>query len=294
LTRNTVRDGAAAGDTRIERQIWKLAEIGETVSGVCIIELTMVSGDGRPYQCSQETQLQALVRIDVKGHRTSDGAQIDDVGSPQTGGPCAVALHPPRSFQLRMRGNVMLITDGKSQISLTRRPASEDDERLFATTPDLPAPTAKPAHLNILATEEDAPLANAEGYWQWDHSSTVAGGDEKNEREEWHLVQEGDRISGHYDRWVRQLSTDGHPYRCSGSLEFRIGTRYRVTGEVRGNSITIYERAFEILEGEACDQGRHRLDAYQGRIDRDEIRLLWGTGVQILRRGRPDVPTQRF
>lgn len=293
LTRSTVRDGAAAGDTRIERQVWKLIQHDDAVTGTCIIELTMISGDGRPYQCSQDTHLQALIRVEVKGHLTADGVHVDDVGQPQIEGPCALSMHPPRSFQLRVRGNTMVVSDGSNQLSLTRRPPSNDDDKLFATASH-PAPVVAPAHLNLLAAEEDAPLASAEGYWQWDHTSAVAGGDEKTEREEWHLVQEGDRISGHYDRWVRQLSTDGHPYRCSGSLEFRVGTRYRVTGEVRGNSVTIYERAYEILEGEACDQGRHHLDAYQGRIGDDEIRLLWGTGVQVLRRGRPDVPTQKF
>ena len=299
LTRATVPDGPAAGDTRIERQLWKLTQQGETVTGFCVVELTMISGDGRPYLCSQEPQLRALIRVEVKGRVTPEGARIDEVSAPQTQGPCAVGLRAPRSFQVKVRGNLMVLSDGTNQLSLTRRPSSAGDENILASLNAGPPPSAtQPSpsrpRANVLAAQEDGPLANAEGYWLWEHSGTVAGGDEKSEREEWHLVQEGDRISGHYDRWVRQVSMDGHPFRCSGALEFRVGTRYRVTGEVRGNSITIYERGYEVLEGEACDQSRHRLDAYQGRVDSEEIRLLWGTGVQVLRRGRPDVPTQRF
>ena len=54
------------------------------------------------------------------------------------------------------------------------------------------------------------------------------------------------------------------------------------------------ERGFEILEGSPCDDGRRRLDAYQGQAVPGEIRLLWGVGTQILKRSRPNVPTQRF
>ena len=56
----------------------------------------------------------------------------------------------------------------------------------------------------------------------------------------------------------------------------------------------IYENAFEVLEPNACDNGQRRLDAYEGLASADEVRLLWGVGGQILRRPRPDVPTQRF
>jgi hypothetical protein len=146
----------------------------------------------------------------------------------------------------------------------------------------------------VLPAPEDGRLADAEGFWRWESDSLTPEGDERSEREEWHLIQEGGKIVGHYDRWVRQVSTDGHPYRCSGNLEFRVGTRYDVTGEVRDGSIAVYERRFDVLEGGPCDPGSRRLDAYHGRIAGDEIRLIFGNGVQVLRRSRPDVPSQRF
>jgi len=49
-----------------------------------------------------------------------------------------------------------------------------------------------------------------------------------------------------------------------------------------------------VLSPSACDDGKRRLDVYQGKASNDEIRLIWGVGGQILRRPRPDVPTQRF
>ena len=141
------------------------------------------------------------------------------------------------------------------------------------------------------------PLANpadVSGVWIWEHRGPVPTGDEKQEREEWHVDQQGDRISGYYDRVVREISTDGHAFRCSMGLEFEIATRYRIRGEVRGNQVLIYESSFEVLEPSACDNGQRRLDAYEGLASDDEVRLAWGVGAQVLRRPRPDVPTQHF
>jgi hypothetical protein len=122
----------------------------------------------------------------------------------------------------------------------------------------------------------------------------LPSGDEKLEREEWHLLQEGNSISGYYDRAVHQISTDGHAYRCSSALDFRVTTRYQISGEVRGSMVVLQEKGFEIIEGSPCDDGRRRLDAYQGQAGSGEIRLIWGVGTQVLKRARPNVPTQRF
>ena len=116
--------------------------------------------------------------------------------------------------------------------------------------------------------------------WIWEHQGIVPGGDEKQEREEWHVTQEGAKLTGYYDRVVRQISVDGHAYRCSMSLEFEIATRYRINGEVRGNQVIIYENSFEVLNPNACDNGKRRLDAYEGK------RRTRGAAVG-LGRGRP-------
>jgi hypothetical protein len=58
--------------------------------------------------------------------------------------------------------------------------------------------------------------------------------------------------------------------------------------------VRIIESSYEVLSPSACDNGKRRLDVYQGKASTDEIRLIWGMGGQILRRPRPDVPTQRF
>jgi hypothetical protein len=136
--------------------------------------------------------------------------------------------------------------------------------------------------------------ADVSGMWIWEHQGAVPGGDQKQEREEWHVEQTGSKISGYYDRIVHQVSTDGHAYRCSMALEFQIATRYQFSGDVNGDDVRIVESSYEVLSPSACDNGKRRLDIYQGKVSSDEIRLVWGMGGQILRRPRPDVPTQRF
>ena len=139
-----------------------------------------------------------------------------------------------------------------------------------------------------------SPNADVSGLWVWEHSGVVPGGDQKQEREEWHVEQDGTKLSGYYDRVVHQVSADGHAYRCSMALEFQIATRYQFSGEIQRHKIVIFESSYEVLSPNACDNGKRRLDAYQGQALADEIRLMWGVGGQILRRPRPDVPTQRF
>jgi hypothetical protein len=78
------------------------------------------------------------------------------------------------------------------------------------------------------------------------------------------------------------------------ALEFQIATRYQFSGDVVGDEVRIIESSYEVLSPSACDNGKRRLDVYQGKASTDEIRLVWGMGGQILRRPRPDVPTQRF
>ena len=138
------------------------------------------------------------------------------------------------------------------------------------------------------------PPADVSGMWIWEHSGVVPGGDQKQEREEWHVTQDGATLTGYYDRVVHQVSSDGQAYRCSMALDFQIVTRYQFRGEVQGSKIMIYESSFEVLNPNNCDNGKRRLDAYEGLAAADELRLVWGIGGQVLRRPRPDVPTQRF
>ena len=208
-------------------------------------------------------------------------------------------------------GDVLTLVSGRQQTRLYRihegTTAMMPAGRLAAETTtddDAPRATASPEGATSSAgrSVSIAPMpslpgvANADvsGLWVWEHQGSVPGGDQKQEREEWHVEQNGSKISGYYDRIVHQVSTDGHAYRCSMALEFQIATRYQFSGDVSGNEVRIIESSYEVLSPSACDNGKRRLDVYQGKVSTDEIRLVWGMGGQVLRRPRPDVPTQRF
>jgi len=203
-------------------------------------------------------------------------------------------------------GDVLTLVSGRQQTRLYRihasLPAMASGELAEATAPHIADRdrSGDDAQTVAVARPALAPmtpgLANADvsGMWVWEHQGSIPGGDQKQEREEWHVEQNGSKISGYYDRIVHQVSTDGHAYRCSMALEFQIATRYQFSGDVSGDEIRIIESSYEVLSPSACDNGKRRLDVYQGKASTDEIRLIWGVGGQILRRPRPDVPTQRF
>jgi hypothetical protein len=299
MSQATIGDGSSAGDTRIEKQEWHLTQAGSAISGYYIAALTFVSGDGRPYLCSRQTQFSATQRYDVSG-RVRDGlVEIQELGLEVASGagPCDPGVRRLARYRGRLDGDVLMLVGGGEQHTLYRirhpemAAVLEAADRGGEPTPAARLPHPPPSSSQTVALSTPADVS---GLWVWEHHGTVAGGDEKQEREEWHVTQDGSKLTGYYDRVVHQVSSDGHAYRCSMALDFQIATRYQFSGEVNGNDVRIYESSYEVLSPNACDNGKRRLDAYEGQASLDEIRLAWGVGGQILRRPRPDVPTQRF
>ncbi|HXJ20271.1 MAG TPA: hypothetical protein VMT03_08560 [Polyangia bacterium] len=303
MNQTTISVGLGAGDTRIEKQEWHLTQAGSAIRGYYIAALTFVSGDGRPYVCNRQPQFSAMQRFDVSGHVRGGVIEIEELEqqSAQHGNRCDPGLRQLARYRGRLDGDVLTLTSGGQRQTLyrihepgageslvTEAAVSEppDDARGESPLPDHAGPSP------ILAST--APPADVSGMWVWEHNGVVPGGDEKQEREEWHVTQDGAKLTGYYDRVVHQVSTDGQAYRCSMALDFQIVTRYQFRGEVAGNRVLIYESSFEVLNPTPCDNGKRRLDAYEGQASTDELRLVWGVGGQVLRRPRPDVPTQRF
>jgi len=290
--------GAGSNDVRMERQAWRLRQEGESITGFYVVELTMISGDGRPYLCSQEPRFSTLLRFEVRGHAQSDGVELEEVGDVLAKGPCRPVFRSPARFKADIRGDMLTLADGGHRFTLYRRQNKEQQtatkQLLAFERPDSSwrGEPAFPTFPRMGSASE--PPAEVDGVWLWEFRGRLPTGDEKQEREEWHLEQQGTRVTGYYDRTVRQVSTDGHPYRCSSTLDFAVTTRYHLSGEIQGSKLVLYERSFEIVEGSPCDSGQRRLDAYQGEAALGEIRLMWGVGAQVLRRARPNLPTQRF
>ena len=301
LSQDTLSDGVGAGDTRIERQAWELRQTGRTITGYLVTELTMVSGDGRPYLCSHEPRFSTLIRFEIRGVVGPQGLRFEQVGEALAKGPCRPTHASHASYRAEVRGDILTLADSERTITLYRRRG----EQAAATTQQLLAfarpdqtwasePAFPTGGLPIGELADAGHTADVGGVWVWEHRGRLPSGDEKREREEWHLEQTGSRLSGYYDRIVRQTSTDGKAYVCSNDVNFKVVTRYRLAGEVKGSRVVLYERSFEILEASPCDTGQRRLDAYEGEAALDELRLMWGVGAQVLRRDREDLPTMIF
>jgi hypothetical protein len=320
INQTTLSEGFGAGDTRIAKEEWHLTQNGQAIRGYYIAALTFVSGDGRPYICSRQPQFSALQRFDVSGRVREGVIELDELGQEvaSVGSHCDLGPRQLAHYRGRLDGEVLTLVSGRaekrtlyrihdpdaaqsllSQATGDRgeaRSSSDDDAEDDWPLPSRPSPS--PAPSRAPGAPSTGPMssdtADVSGMWVWEHHGMVPGGDEKQEREEWHVTQNGTKLSGYYDRVVHQVSVDGHAYRCSMALDFQIATRYQFSGEVRGNDVRIYESSFEVLSPNACDNGKRRLDVYEGEASNDEIRLVWGVGGQVLRRPRPDVPTQRF
>jgi hypothetical protein len=301
VSRSTIEIGMGAGDTRIEKQEWHLTQQGDALTGYYIAALTFVSGDGRPYVCSRQPQFSTVQRFDVTGRvraGQSVDVEIEEVQQRAVQSRCDPGARPLSRYSGRLTGDVLtLVADGVRQtLYRNREPAgaAPADTSSDLTLANAPAESPFPSLADGPAALQSQQPIDVSGLWIWEHRGQAPGGDDKQEREEWHVTQDGARLTGYYDRVVRQVSGDGHAYRCSMSLDFQISTRYQITGEVRGNQIVIYEASFEVIEPSSCDNGKRRLDAYEGQASTDELRLVWGVGGQVLHRARPDVPTQRF
>jgi hypothetical protein len=319
LSRTTIGQGIGAGDMRIEKQEWHLSQAGSAISGYYITALTFVSGDGRPYVCNRLPQFSATQRFNVAGEVRGGHIEIEEKEQRATekGNRCDPGQKRLARYSGRLEGDVMTLMSGAQRQTLYRihhpEEAGENSaeqtteaEPLVADASEpgdsrrsvSPAPVSEdprfPDHPATALALTSLPPADVSGMWIWEHSGVVPGGDQKQEREEWHVTQDGSKLTGYYDRVVHQVSSDGQAYRCSMALDFQIVTRYQFRGEVQGSKIMIYESSFEVLNPNACDNGKRRLDAYEGQAAADELRLVWGVGGQVLRRPRPDVPTQRF
>jgi hypothetical protein len=296
LERDT-SNGGGVPDREIERHTWRLQQVGDRVQGVVFVELTRISRDGRPFTCSGRSQLTAWLTSEVSGFRQGDLVIVAERRSPQADGPCHPPPREPARYRAVVRGDALLVNNGSLEQRLVRRHTVKP--RTSPTTAELalngmiptlaaigPPPTTIGHH--------DRHPPRVQGHWAWEHQAQLPNGDVKREREEWHLVQEGSEVLGFYDRTVEQRSTDGRLYRCNGSLDFRTITRYEVRGTAASGRITFAEQGFEILEGGPCDDGRRQLDRYDAEVRDTEIVLTFGVGQQVLRRARPNVPTQRF
>lgn len=255
------------GDQRIERAEWHLVQRGTRVSGYYVHHVTVVSGDGNPYRCNQETRYEQRTRYEVAGEVAGSELSLREVGFRVDPGPCEHGQRRLSTYRARLAPNEM---------SLWELPVSTDlGVVLFRRA-------GEPGRTELARTS--GPRGGLTGTWEWEIRSVDIQGDQQIERETWQLEQRGAALTGFYDRTVRKISGDGQPFRCSQKPEFVHRTRYRVAGAVEGDRIELREIEID-AEPNECIAPRGNLDSYRGSVSGpDELTLSWGTGLQVLRR----------
>src|SRR5450432_1406748 len=113
------------------------------------------------------------------------------------------------------------------------------------------------AHHATPVTAASAATALA-GVWDGVNRTTIeagmGAGDTRIEKQEWHLTQQGDAITGYYIAALTFVSGDGRPYVCSREPQFSTVQRFDVAGRVRAGAIVIEETTQRSAQGR-CDPG---------------------------------------
>ena len=276
---------------RVEQEEWHLRQHDGVIDGWYLRTVTVVSGDDNAFRCNGQKRFEKRMRFDVSGRVAGDEVMLREINVEVEPGPCSAPLHALQNYRgkatdksLTLAWDAELPTGQRARGSQTlfRRPAEEG----------VPAPTENAASRPL----EPAlpPAAVIAGTWTWEMRGLGWDGDAKVEQEEWHLVQTGNMLRGYYDRIVTSISTDGHPYRCNQQTQFATVTRYQVEGSISGRDIQIREISFDAKPSACEERPQRRLDMYRGVVTPEEIKLSWGTGQQVLRRTRPQVPTSSF
>ena len=293
VTSGTIDEGVAAGDVKIEKQEWHLSQSGSAIRGYYIAALTYVSGDGRPYVCSRQPQFSALQRFEVVGHVKAGAIEIQELGQAEnaTAKPVRSGDAPAGAVSRlarRRRADAGQRAAADTALPHPRRDNGDDAGRAPRRRRRRRQRRARPRPRKCDQLRGtggvDPPMpslpgvANADvsGLWVWEHQGGVPGGDQKQEREEWHVEQNGSKISGYYDRIVHQVSTDGHAYRCSMALEFRCDDVTSFSGDISGDEVRISR---ELVRSPVAQRLRQRQAAprrYQGKAlgRQDLVRAL--------------------
>jgi hypothetical protein len=268
------------GDMRVEQEEWHLRQNGPNIEGWYDRAVTLMSTDERLFRCNQKLGFTKLTRVRVAGKLQGEKVQLREVGFDAKPGPCDDGARNLVEYQGTLRGSTLALRWGPEagQTLVKRTPdISGQQQNLAQTMGESFEPQTRQA-----AMESSVPV---DGSWEWELRSIDADGDERLEREEWHLAEGPDGIHGYYDRTVKRVRGDG-VYTCNNQDRFETATRYTVVGQRFGEKLSLTEVDYK-AQSTGCDNALRRLDSYQGHLaDGDSLVLSWGPGNQLLRRKR--------
>jgi hypothetical protein len=266
------------GDMRVEQEEWHLAQKGARIEGYYDRAVTMMSVDERLFRCNQRLGFTKTTRVRVAGNIEGDHIVLHEVAFEAKPGPCDDGARNLVAYVGVLRGATLALRWGpEAGQTLVRRTDNAGH------TPLAPADAVggDVRQASMVSSQPSAPLG---GTWVWELRSIDAEGDERTEREEWHLAENPDGVSGYYDRTVARVRGDGTSFACNGQPRYETTTRYNVTGQRFGDKLTLTETDYKAPRS-PCDNALRRLDTYQGHVaDADSLILSWGPGNQLLRR----------
>jgi len=264
------------GDMRVEQEEWHLSQKGVHIDGYYDRAVTMMSVDERLFRCNQRLGFTKTTRVRVAGQIEGDRIVLREVGFEAKPGPCDDGARNLVAYIGVLRGATLALRWGpEAGQTLVRRTDG-------GHTPLAPAEMGGDVRQASMQTNDAAGPVG--GTWVWELRSIDAEGDERLEREEWHLNETADGLAGYYDRTVARVRGDGTNFVCNGQPRYETTTRYNVSGQRFGDKLTLTETDYKASRS-PCDNALRRLDTYQGHVaDADSLILSWGPGNQLLRR----------
>ena len=266
------------GDRRVEEEEWHLLQTGTRIEGWYDRAVTLMSTDERLFRCNQKLGFTKFTRVRVSGKLEGDHVQLREVGFDAKPGPCDDGARNLVEYSGVIQGGQLTLRWGPEagQTLVKRAPSDVQSQQLAQQVGGIEPETRQ------AALEQSVPV---DGAWIWELRSIDADGDERLEREEWHLAEGPDGIHGYYDRTVKRVRGDG-VYTCNNQDRFETATRYTVVGQRFGEKLNLTEVDYK-AQPTSCDNAMRRLDTYQGHLaDGESLVLSWGPGNQLLRRKR--------
>lgn len=267
---------------RFEQEEWHLKQKGTRIEGYYDRVVDMRSLDDRLFRCNQKSSFTKVTRVHVAGEVLPGGNQVQlrEVSYESQPGPCDDGARNLVKYDGVLMGANLALRWGPEAGQVLVRRAAGTGRRSLA---DLVRFEGGVGGNVQNASHVAASTAPVEGTWEWELRSIDAEGDERFEREEWHLTESGEGIRGYYDRTVRRVRGDG-VFSCNKQERFETTTRYTIVGQRVNGKLMITEVAYK-AEPSACDNALRRLDTYHGAVsDPDTLMLSWGPGNQLLRR----------
>ncbi len=265
------------GDMRVEQEEWHLSQKGGRIDGYYDRAVTMMSVDERLFRCNQRLGFTKTTRVRVAGQIEGDRIVLREVGFEAKPGPCDDGARNLVAYIGVLRGATLALRWGpEAGQTLVRR---TDGGHAPLAPADIGGGDVRQASMQT--SDAPGPIG---GTWVWELRSIDAEGDERLEREEWHISESADGLSGYYDRTVARVRGDGTNFVCNGQPRYETTTRYNVSGQRFGDKLTLTETDYKASRS-PCDNALRRLDTYQGHVaDADSLILSWGPGNQLLRR----------